>query len=99
DEEAGVVATRGADRGDPVREVVDAVAGEREALVLAHLDEAATTGVDLGPVPGEAGGDLGIVEPHQSAVGLVGEQEPGLLEALPDGGDPVREAACGHAEP
>ena len=39
-EEAGVVAARGAARGDPVREVVDVAHAELQALLAAQVEEA-----------------------------------------------------------
>ena len=55
--------------------------------------------VDGAPVGDEALGHLGLVERHQLAVGVVGQQVPRLLERLADRGDPEGQATRADAQP
>ena len=72
---------------------------ELELLLLADLDEPALAAVDRGAVGREALVGLRVGEADHVAVGVVGEQDAGLLEALADGGDPEGETALLDAEP
>jgi hypothetical protein len=98
-EEPGVVAAGRTLRRDPVAEVVHAVDGEAQALVGADLGEAPLARVDRLAVGGPPLDADRVVEVDDAAVGVVGEQDAGLLEALADGGHPEGQAPAGDAEP
>src|SRR6185369_6935693 len=98
-EEPRVIATGRTLGRDPVAEVVDAVDSELEPLVVADLDEPPFLLVDRRPMRDEPRLDGRVVEAHHLTVGVVGEQDAGLFEALAHGGDPEREAAALDAEP
>ena len=95
-EEPGVVAAWGQLRRDPVAHVVDGVGRQDQALGPAHVEQARPALVDRQPVGLEPGPHDGVRGVEQggppSGVPRLGEQHPGLLEALAQGGDPERQA-------
>ncbi len=72
-------------------DVVQGVGRQCEVLGAADLEERPLAGVERAPMVDEAGLDLGVVEGEGAAVGPGGHQDPGLLEALPEGRHPVGE--------
>jgi hypothetical protein len=91
-EEAGVETLGGEFRGDPVADVVDGLGRQHETLGAAHVEEPRAALVDLQTVglePGPLGrvGGVEHVRPRGGIEGL-GQKDPGLLEALTQGGHP-----------
>jgi hypothetical protein len=97
-EEPGVVAAGWADGCDPVGEVVDGVAGERQVFGAAEVGHGHLTGVDAAAVLAEPGLDRRVVEADDVAGAVVREQQAALLEALADRGDPEPEATIIETE-
>src|SRR5437763_5147855 len=99
DEEPCVVTAGRFRRRDPVREEMESPGVEQQVLVLDDLDERPLTGADR-PAGGlEPRRDGRVVEVDGPARdGGAGEEDPGLLERLPDGGDPEAHPSRMHAE-
>ena len=93
DEEPRVVAAGRPLGSDPVAEVVDAVDGELEVLLGAHLDQPSLLLVDRGAVPDEPLLDRRVVEPHDRS----GSSR--TASSSPDSSKHSRTAATQYASP
>ncbi len=98
DEEPGIEASAFAERGDPVVDQMDAIGEQQQALGHTEIDQAAGTVVDLVARDVEPRRDLGVVEADDAtAVDVPRQQDPRLLEALPDRSNQPCESAVVHA--
>src|SRR5262249_58255330 len=94
DEDPRVVAARGARRCDPVREEMERLRVEQEILALDDLEERSLAPADLPARRLHPGGGPRFVEVDRlTGGGRPGKEHAGLLEGLPDGGDPEPDAA------
>src|SRR5437763_920377 len=99
DEEPCVVTAGRFRRRDPVREEMESPGVEQQVLVLDDLDERPLTGADRPAGDLEPRRDGRVVEVDGPARdGGAGGGGPGLLERLPDGGDPEGPPPPLHAE-
>ena len=89
DEEPRVEPPSFADRRDPVADVVDVIRREAQPFEGAQLDQPRSPAMHGGPVGQYRSSSAGSSKRTGWPSGWRSQQDAGLLEALPDGGDPV----------
>jgi len=98
-EEPGVESTWWPGWGDPTGDVVDVIHHESKVLLVRDVEEGGGPGVEPAAMVGESSGLCGFVEPDGlRVIRTVGEENPGLLERLPDRCHPEGEAVIGEVE-